>query len=242
MRIVTWNCCGGACLDRAAELAPLAPDLAVLQECAQPHAGAAENEWLWFGENPRKGVGVVAGAGWRVERGPVDETVRHTAFPVVVTRTSGGPPVHLLAIWSFREPTYVEAIRSGLDAYAGFLRAAPGVVVGDFNSSPDFAPKTGPRSHGALVAHLHDAFGLASAWHAHAAARGRSPLDETPTLYFRWQERRPFHIDYCFVPAAWVPAIRDVRVGSFAEWEGRSDHRPLLVDVDADATSGAPDA
>ncbi|HEY8787857.1 MAG TPA: hypothetical protein VIM10_01790 [Actinopolymorphaceae bacterium] len=55
-----------------------------------------------------------------------------------------------------------------------------------------------------------------------------------PTIY--WQsntiDEPTFHIDYCFVPAAWTNHIR-VEVGAFADWVGTglSDHVPLTVDV-----------
>ena len=41
----------------------------------------------------------------------------------------------------------------------------------------------------------------------------------------------PFHLDYCFVPEAWVDRLTGVEVGSFAAWP-QSDHRPLTVDID----------
>ena len=32
------------------------------------------------------------------------------------------------------------------------------------------------------------------------------------------KEAQPFHIDYCFVPEAWVDRLTGVEVGSFADW------------------------
>ena len=51
--------------------------------------------------------------------------------------------------------------------------------------------------------------------------------------YWLWKEANPFHIDYCFVPEAWVDLLTVVEVGSFADWL-QSDHRPLTVDIDAE--------
>ena len=45
----------------------------------------------------------------------------------------------------------------------------------------------------------------------------------------RYHEAEPFHIDYCFLPRAWKPALREVSIGTFSAFEGRSDHRPLTV-------------
>jgi hypothetical protein len=53
----------------------------------------------------------------------------------------------------------------------------------------------------------------------------RHPLPTLRRDYFKWNESRPFHIDYCFVPQAWVGS------GTYADWAKGSDHRPVVVDV-----------
>jgi len=53
----------------------------------------------------------------------------------------------------------------------------------------------------------------------------------SPTYYFQWKEQRPFHIDYWFMPRDWAPNVQRVEIGSYEEWKGRSDHRPLLVEL-----------
>ena len=83
-------------------------------------------------------------------------------------------------------------------------------------------------NHSRLVEVLRDDFGLVSAYHAHT---GRAPGEEQPTLYWQWKHHQPYHVDYCFVPESWVGHIRSVEVGGWAEWEGRSDHRPVVVEV-----------
>jgi exodeoxyribonuclease-3 len=73
-----------------------------------------------------------------------------------------------------------------------------------------------------------------SAYHlAHGEEQGSETI---PTLY--WRDRRKdgptYHIDYVFVPAAWMPRMREVRVGTFDDWcgVGLSDHAPIVVDID----------
>ena len=41
----------------------------------------------------------------------------------------------------------------------------------------------------------------------------------------------PFHVDYCFIPVAWVRHITKVDVGTFAEWHTISDHAPVTVEL-----------
>ena len=208
MRIATWNCYRGDCLVRAAELEPLNADVAVIQECSQP-AGRKSTRYAWFGTNPAHGVGVVARRPFKVTPGPSDPRLDHTAFPAIV---SGPTRFHVLAVWALPRPTYVRALLGALDVYAEFLKAAPSIVVGDFNCFAQWRGKPPSKYH---VAPERDA-----------------EAPERPTHFWRWRERNPFHIDYCFVPAAWGRSIRSVHIGDFAEQHWRSDHRPVVVDVD----------
>jgi endonuclease/exonuclease/phosphatase family metal-dependent hydrolase len=222
MRIVTWNCNFGAASKRAGELAALGPDVVVLQECARTPE-VEGSACAWFGDRPAKGVAVFAYNGFSLEPVPAQAAIGHSVFPVLVL----GPVSFLLvAVWAQRDPTYAAAIQRGLDDYAGDIRAQPTVIAGDFNTHPRWDAKDRLCNHSTLAARLSGEFGLVSAYHQH---RGADAVEEA-TLYYRWQEAAPYHIDYCFLPTAW--SVRDVSVGTFADWHGRSDHRPLVVDVE----------
>jgi hypothetical protein len=227
VRIATWNCYRGPCLQRAAQLALLGPDIAVIQECAQPGPPSAETSVAWFGQNPAHGVGVVGRPPFVVRHGPLSPALEHTAFPAVVT---GPTSFHLLAIWALPRPSYVRAVLDALDAYGDFLRSAPSVVVGDFNCFAHWRGEAPSKRHIELARRLRNDFSLVSAYHA--APDYDSSAPEAPTYFFRWEERRPFHIDYCFVPTEWRSAIRSVHVERFDEQHWRSDHRPVLVELD----------
>ena len=56
-----------------------------------------------------------------------------------------------------------------------------------------------------------------------------------PTYYHRWNRKEPFHIDYCFMPAAWMQQVRNVEVGGYEDWKAASDHRPLVIDIHFDS-------
>jgi endonuclease/exonuclease/phosphatase family metal-dependent hydrolase len=163
----------------------------------------------------------------------LDDT-RTSALPLAVT---GDVAFNVLAVWA--HPPYVEDLLSALDTYGALLKSGPAVVVGDFNSAAVFDRKKHPaRSHRALVARLRDEFGLVSAYHAHhQLGHGE---ERHATYFHHWKQDMPFHLDYCFVPADWVQRIRSVDVGTWSAWEGRSDHRPLVVDIDLPSTAAAP--
>ena len=181
----------------------------------------------WFGTNPRQGVGVLANPPFTVSPGPVDETLEHTAFPAII---SGPLSFHLLAIWALPRPSYVRAILQSLETYADFLHSAPSVIVGDFNCFAEWEGKAPSKQHVELARRLRDDFALVSAYHS-APGFDASAVD-APTYFFRWEENRPFHIDYCFIPATWRSAIKSVVVRPFSEASWQSDHRPVVVDLD----------
>jgi endonuclease/exonuclease/phosphatase family metal-dependent hydrolase len=120
-----------------------------------------------------------------------------------------------------------------LDEYSEFLSAAPAIIVGDFNSHWRWDGSSSVN-HSRLVERLRDEFGLVSAYHAF---HGLKPGDEQPTLFWQWKEHQPYHVDYCFIPEAWLPHVEAVEVGDFSQWAGESDHRPLMVEIAAAALS-----
>ena len=226
IRLVTWNCCRGAYDAKLKHLAPLRPDVAVLQECARPpEVGPAA---AWFGANPRQGVAVLARPPFTL----IPESAREGTRSMFAVRVSGPLAFTVVAVWAQPEPGYSEALRRGVEAYRDLLAEGPCVLLGDFNSSVAWDAKHGRGDHRDLEARLQQEFGLVSAYHA---ATGEQPGEESkPTHFWRWKEGSPFHIDYCYLPEAWVSGLRSVTVGGYEEWAKASDHRPVIVDVAPD--------
>src|SRR5262249_56645012 len=113
-----------------------------------------------------------------------------------------------------------------------FRGQGPAFVAGDSNNNIFRDKPSYLINHSHTVALL-ERYGLVSAYHH---ARGEAQGAETmPTLY--WRDRKEhgptYHIDYIFLPRAWVAGLREMSVGSFAAWcgSGLSDHVPLVVDV-----------
>ncbi|MBZ0090681.1 MAG: endonuclease/exonuclease/phosphatase family protein [Sulfuricellaceae bacterium] len=226
MRLVTWNCCRGQYAKKVPLLEPLAPDIAVIQECAKPVAES--NRCLWFGDNPRQGVLIQSWGSYTVHPLPPIPDVPKYIIPIQV---HGPADFVLFAVWSKVNARYryVEAVVRAVELYQDLFAASPSVLIGDLNSNAIW-DNTHPTelNHSALVKQL-DRLGLSSSYHhffgeAHGA-------ETRPTYYFHWNKQKPFHIDYCFVPVSWVSNIRSVEIGSYGEWQHHSDHRPLLVEV-----------
>ena len=84
------------------------------------------------------------------------------------------------------------------------------------------------RGHSRIVDAL-GALGLVSAYHAfHKVDHGHEPH---ATYRHQFKASQPWHLDFCFVPTAWASHISKVEVISGDNWDERSDHRPMLVDL-----------
>jgi hypothetical protein len=226
VRLLTWNCCRGRLAVKGPPVQALSPDLVVLQECARPQAG--ETGWLWFGDNPRQGIGVWAAPGYRLRPLPPRPGVPRYTVPLKVTRPR---PFLLFAVWAHKDPAYpyVRAVIRAVEIYRDLIASQPTVILGDFNSNAQWnRAREDARDHAYLVRLLTE-LGLVSTYHRfHGEEHG---AESRPTLYLLRSETRPYHVDYCFIPKAWGKRLTEVRVGSYADWRHLSDHRPLVVDI-----------
>lgn len=65
-----------------------------------------------------------------------------------------------------------------------------------------------------------------SAYHAfHGVENG---AEEHPALYWQWRQSSPFHIDYVFIPEAWVERLTGVEVGTLGRL-GREERPPAIA-------------
>ena len=124
---------------------------------------------------------------------------------------------------------YVMGVVKAVQAYRALFESSPTVLIGDLNSNAiSKTPHPPGLNHSALISLLSE-LGLVSSYHYfYGEAQG---LETRPTCYLLWNKRRPYHIDYCFVPTSWASHIERVEIGLYDEWRQHSDHRPVLVDV-----------
>jgi endonuclease/exonuclease/phosphatase family metal-dependent hydrolase len=96
------------------------------------------------------------------------------------------------------------------------------------NSGSNLTRQQPSKGHARILAALEDC-GLVSAYHAfHNVAHGH---EAHPTYRHQRNVSKPWHIDFCFVPAAWTPNVRSVEVIDGEEWSKKSDHLPLNVEI-----------
>lgn len=233
MRLVTWNSCIGGFRIKCDSISSLdpRPDVLVAQEVeplskVSKFAGDSQptcRYWVADPTSPKRGVAVLSYTGVKIE--PVD-----TRDPMAFSRyyvSHDDVRFQLVGVWTFRtkstKTAYMQA-HEGLRVNADWIRRAPTVILGDFNNNRTF--KYGRWNE---LIELMESVGLVSAYHV--LSNEEHGQEQQPTHYHHRKREKAFHLDYCFVPRAWVPHIQAVQVGSFEDWRGLSDHVPLVVDV-----------
>jgi exodeoxyribonuclease-3 len=242
MRVLTWNANQG--LDRKiTHIIQLDPDIAIICEAASPEISRYKDKFppnaslIWVGENLKKGLLVVA---FRTYQITIDQTYEPANKYIVPIRLSGPRPLNLLAVWSnsdrkdrdrkSKPSPIIRALRSS----SAFLKSAPTVVAGDFNSNVVWDQRTrNPERRMTSVVTMLSDLGLASAYHQ----KNDEPFGSENQATIYWRDRTKdgprYHIDYIFLPENWLKTTR-FEMGNFDDWVAKklSDHVPLWVDFE----------
>lgn len=194
----------------------------------------------WIGRHSQRGLGVLSfdSTFVKLEAGKWDQRLEWIA-PVVV---SGQVSHNLMAVWALNEKAQVKFKTNPpasqpiqmLRLYAKLFER-PTVVAGDFNNNPVFHRNDPNWDMLELITRL-EALGFVSAYHSFSGLDHGDPREQ-PTRF------KPeiagilesHHTDYCFVPKVWLPALRNVQVGSSDAWfqNVRAEaHVPVVVDFD----------
>ena len=233
-RLAVWNCRGA--IDRKQDaVRGLGADVVVVPECAQAPALARDDEvaFVWKGQGARKGLGVFAFGGWRL-----DPVTGHDGLPWVLPLRlidpAGTGAALLLAVWTVvsklnDRPGYAAQVAAAIDAWREQLEHEPAVLAGDLNCA---AQGSGTGPHLANVRRL-TALGVESAYHAH---HGVAHGEET-AMTLRWKGRgglvSEYQCDFVFLSRPLLEQLQRVDVGSMRDWveSGLSDHCPVVVDI-----------
>lgn len=126
-----------------------------------------------------------------------------------------------------RGESYQRQVNRLLDEINKLAGGREVIIGGDFNVTVSHRPgsrRPVSKQDLAIQARLADEFGLINCWQA--ANPGR-PLHQT----LRWTGNRttPYHCDGIFVPKTWTKRLRSCRVLAGKEWDGLSDHNPVLA-------------
>lgn len=209
------------------------PDILVLQECEHPSKYKTGelipnvNEFLWFGENKHKGVGILSFNNYHIKKNRNYNPTFRYIIPIKVT---GEQKLDLYAIWAMPDKkkanSYVGQIWNALQYYKISTRK-PTILIGDFNSNAQWDTSRKIGNHSQLVASLRRK-NVESIYHLKT---GEQPSQETnPTIYLLKKLSKPFHLDYCFASQNLINSATSIKIGNPEEWLEWSDHMPLIIE------------
>ena len=233
LRLITWNC-KMAFHTKANDILTFSPDILIVPECAKPEIvlkKSKENlpEYLWFGDNINKGIGIFGFNGYQLMLSDKYDEQYKWIVPIQV---SGKENFLLLAVWACKysedkNACYIEQVYKALEVYEDFLEKGNVIIAGDFNSNKiwDKDHKIGNHSE---VVNLLSENGIKSTYHEFF--NEEQGKETQPTHYFWHRQTKPFHIDYCFASADWMERLGNVVVGKYADWAQKSDHCPVMID------------
>jgi len=210
----------------------LMPDVAVIPECSESCLKLCMRdgfEGRWFGDNPRKGLGILAARPLHIRRAQKPQG----KWVIPVTISSGQHDFQLVAVWTMPIPgsttkSYIGQLYQAVVKHPQWFSGKNCIVCGDFNSNKFWDGSRKEGNHSALVQRLEERGLVSSYHHFFSELQG----DESrPTYYFWHRKNRGYHIDYIFLPKEWASAIESVEVGSHADWARLSDHVPVIVEV-----------
>ncbi|MDE3249332.1 MAG: endonuclease/exonuclease/phosphatase family protein [Bacteroidota bacterium] len=234
MRVVTWNC-NMAFRKKTANVLSFKPDILVLQECERPEKVLKEAKprklsgFLWFGDNPNKGLAILSFNGYKIAPAPLHNNALKHIVPVKVEK--GNLSFHLLAVWANnpadKDGPYVAQVWKAVQYYKELLAAGPCILMGDFNSNSIWDKQHKGKGHSAVVGALHS-LGIVSCYHHFNHCSQGEELH--PTHYLYRHEKRPYHLDYCFVSDFFLQRLQHVEVGTYSEWKAQSDHVPIFLE------------
>ena len=227
MRIITWNC--NLSLSRKLHrILDLAPDIAIFQECEKDLKGIPDGwEYIWFGHNPKKGIGILSSNSKIELDSNFDETWTYF-LPINVNNGN----LKLLATWAYNH----RADRFGddktgmalgvLEKLKEWMSSGSIIMVGDFNNSVVWDKPNGNNNFKDIASTLYG-LDMVSAYHSD---RNEEYGAESKATFFHTKKRnKPFCIDHVFCHSSLN--VKNVVIGDYDEWIKDSDHVPVIVDI-----------
>ena len=129
-----------------------------------------------------------------------------------------------------QEPeTYI--LKGDIESGRTMARDGKMLVAGDFNVGFPIA-RDGRTRYAKQLARAWETLGLVSVYHWFFDVQMGE--ESRPTFFDERRRQQGWHIDYILMHRDQLHRVRNLELGDFWEWvaSGRSDHVPLILDVD----------
>ena len=207
----------------------------MIQECEDPKRTNYEEyqDWainpLWIGDTKNKGLGIFARSEIKLEMLKwTNQYLDHTVKYFLPCRVND--EFNLLSIWAHQNNSpnfgYIGQVWKYLTVNKGLLKDA--FLIGDFNSNTNWDQWDRWWNHSDVVREL-DQLGLKSFYHHFL--KEEQGKESIPTLYFRKNKDRGYHIDYMFGPEKSILSLSEFQIGESSTWLEFSDHMPLSCTI-----------
>ena len=233
LRLVSWNCQSGF-HKKLPVLESLKPDVAVIQEVTEKALEMLElgRRARWEGAKGKKGLAVILFNDFKFLKPKKHKVVNQYFLPTKIS--NGKVDMELIGVWTkglkdSHENGYVgQAHNFMTDNPRAF--SAKTMFVGDFNANTIWDKGRREKTFSALVSKL-EPYGVKSAYH-HVTGDTHGK-ERHPTLYMYrhfHDEKKAYHIDYCFAGSHWLKKLEKVQIHKGEKWKSVSDHFPLVCD------------
>lgn len=229
MKIVNWNC-NGALRKKLQPISVFDADLYIIQECENPAETKDKNyyswagDYLWFGHNKNKGIGVFAKNGFTLEPIPLESAPLEYFLPFKVNNK-----YTFLAVWTreANSPTfkYIGQLWKYLQLHKNHFISDKTVIIGDLNSNVRWDSWDRWWNHSDVVREL-DEVGICSLYHHEF--NEEQGKESKPTFYLQRNVEKPYHIDYAFISNQLL-SLSNLKIGEKDIWLEYSDHMPLSI-------------
>ncbi len=231
MRIISWNC-QGAFRKKVDLVLNYNPDIIVVQECEcedNLKFNKKPNDFFWYGNNIHKGIGVFSYSDYKFELLEIFNPVYRYIIPIHVT--GYGHSFILFAIWAMGnkenwEARYIGQIWLAINYYTSLLNNSV-ILIGDFNSNKIWDYKDRVGNHSSVVSLLEEN-NIHSVYHKHLNHEQGKEIN--PTFFLQRNQKKSYHIDYCFVSNDFYDSFQNIEIGKYENWITFSDHLPLIID------------
>ena len=226
MKIITWNC--NLKFKQKFELiSSYDPDICFVQECEKLNSDFFPGyKYFWTGRNENKGLGILT----KGDNFIIDESHNKNLINFLPLKSKN---LKLLGVWSFnhRAKKFGSDVSGNtIDAinfYRDWLKQGDEkcIVAGDFNNSIIWDKRGNDNNFNNINAHFMH-LGFVSNYHK---LEGEIFGEESSATFFHTKkESKKYHIDYIYSKNL---NPLNLRVGSYSEWTGYSDHSPLIVEL-----------